>query len=149
MTPASKDNTILSIDYGTKRIGLAKSDSMGIIATALETLEVKSMRDALIQIRRVIEKIRPTEIVVGYPTLPSGDRSHLCDEIDLFIEKLGTQYSGPIHTFDEAYSSDEAADIIRAHRKRPSHDKKRVDRLAAVIILRRYLEEHDSARGRE
>jgi putative Holliday junction resolvase len=120
---------------------------MGIIATALETLEVKSMKDALTQLRRVVEEIQPSEIVVGYPLLPSGDKSKLCAEIDTFIGRLARQFHGAIHRSDEAYSSDEAAGIIRAHRQRPTKDKKRVDRLAAVIILQRYLEERGSAGG--
>jgi putative Holliday junction resolvase len=122
---------------------------MGIIATALDTLEVKSMKDAVTQLREVVKDVRPSKIVVGYPLLPSGDRSNICDEIDAFIARLGSFFDGPIDKFDEAYSSDEAADVIRAHNKKPGKDKKRVDRLAAVIILQRYLEEHNSAGGTE
>ena len=144
MTNPLSDKTILSIDYGTKRVGLAKSDSMGIIATALGTLEVRSMKDALNRVTDIIGEVSPSVIVVGYPLLQSGDKSDFCREIDLFVEKLGARFGGPIYMVDEAYSSEEAAGVIRAHKKRPGQDKKRVDRLAAVIILQRYLDEHDT-----
>ena len=140
----SSDKTILSVDYGTKRIGLAKSDSLGIIATAVDTLEVKSASDALRKVRQVIERIRPAAIVIGYPLLQSGDRSDSCIAIDGFIEKLSTTFKGPIHRVDEADTSIEAVGVIRAHGKRVGRDKKRVDRLAAVIILQRFLDERDA-----
>jgi putative Holliday junction resolvase len=79
--------------------------------------------------------------VIGYPLLASGDRSDLCVEIDRFVEKLAGIYSGPIYKVDERYSSVEAADIIHAHGKKVGQDKKRLDRLAAVIILQRFLDE--------
>ncbi len=142
MTETS-DKTILAIDYGSRRIGLAKSDAMAMIATALSTLEVTSVKDALDKLSTVIAETRPAEIVIGYPELESGERSLKCLEIDRFVEKLSRIYGGPIHKVDEAYSSVEAATVIHAHGKRVGKDKKRLDRLAAVIILQRYLNERD------
>jgi len=66
-------------------------------------------------------------------------------EIDAFIEKLKTVYEGPIHRLDERYSSVEAAGIIHAHGKKTGQDKRRLDRLAAVIILQRFLDELSKA----
>ncbi len=140
---SSKENrTYLAIDYGSRRIGLAKSDPMGIIASALMTLEVKSIADALSQLRQVIRQYTPDGLVIGYPLLASGDLSDKCLEIDRFIEKVRQFYEGPVHKVDERHSSIEAAGIIHAHGKRTGTDKKRIDRLAAVIILQRFLDEH-------
>ncbi len=135
------DRTFLAIDYGDRRIGLAKSDPTGLIASALTTLEVKSQRDALEQIGRFISDISPDGIVVGYPLMPSGDKSDKCRQVDRFVEELQSVYEGPIHKVDERYSTVEAADVIHAHGKRVGQDKKRLDRLAAVIILQRFLDE--------
>ncbi|PWB75276.1 Holliday junction resolvase RuvX [candidate division GN15 bacterium] len=140
MSEAS-DQTILAIDYGSRRIGLAKSDPTGLIASPIGTLEVTSRRDALSKLRRVIDEIRPTAIVIGYPLLASGDMSDKCLEIDRFIEQLTDSYSGPLLRVDEAHSSTEAHQIIHAHGKRVGRQKKRIDKLAAVIILQRYLDE--------
>lgn len=135
------DRTFLAIDYGRRRIGLAKSDPTGLIASALTTLEVKSQRDALEQIGSFISDINPDGIVVGYPLMPSGDKSDKCLEVDRFVEELQSVYEGPIHKVDERYSTVEAADVIHAHGKKVGQDKKRLDRLAAVIILQRFLDE--------
>ena len=134
-------HTYLGIDYGNRRIGLAKSDPTGLITSALTTLEVKSQRDALEQIGRFISDINPDGIVVGYPLMPSGDKSDKCRQVDRFVEELQSVYKGPIHKVDERYSTVEAADVIHAHGKKVGQDKKRLDRLAAVIILQRFLDE--------
>jgi len=136
-----EDKTLLAIDYGTRRIGLAKSDSMGIIASALMTLEIKSLAEGIKKLNAVIDEYQPQGLVIGYPLLASGDISKKCKEIDNFIKKLQKTYKGPIYKVDEGYSSQEAEDIIHAHGKKIRKDKKRIDRLAAVIILQRFLEE--------
>ena len=138
---------MIGIDYGSRRIGLAKSDPTGLIASPLGTLEVTSDRDAVAKLRAVVEEYRPVALVIGYPLLRSGDRSRKCDEIDRFIEKLSAIFSGPVYKVDEADSSVEAAHIIHAHGRRIGQDKKRIDRLAAVIILQRYLDERHEKRS--
>lgn len=135
------DKTHLGIDYGTRRIGVAKCDSMGIIASALVTLEVKSRKQAVKKICELIAEYQPVGIVFGYPLLASGDISKKCLEIDRFIELLQPEFDGPIHRTDERYTSVEAQAIIHAHGKKVGQDKKRIDRLAAVLILQRYLDE--------
>jgi putative Holliday junction resolvase len=139
------NRTYLAIDYGKRRIGLAKSDPLGVIASALGTLEVRSRRDAVAQVRRMIDEYQPNALVIGYPVLSSGDRSPMCDEIDLFLGDLTAFWHGPVHKVDEDYSSSEATDMIHAHGKRVGKDKGRVDRLAAVVILRRFLDEQSRA----
>jgi putative Holliday junction resolvase len=136
------NRTFLAIDYGTRRIGLAKSDPMGTIASALATLEVKSIKDALAKLDDIIRAYQPDRLIIGYPVLKSGDKSDKCHEIDSFIEKLKEIFDGPIEKVDEQHSSQEAAGIVHAHGKKAGHDKKRIDRLAAVIILQRYLDDH-------
>ena len=131
----------LAIDYGTRRIGVAKSDPMGIIASALVTLEVKSQKDALEKILALIDEYNPNAVIFGYPLLRSGDLSDKCREIDKFINKLQERYTGKLYRIDEYASSVEATQIIVAHGQKSGKDKKRIDRLAAVIILERFLED--------
>ncbi len=136
-----QDKTLIAVDYGRRRIGLAKSDATGLIASALTTLVIKSHKQAMEELARIIDEYRPAGLVIGYPLLASGDKSDLCVEIDAFIEKLKAVYEGPIYKEDEYGSSEEAADIVHAHGKRVGQDKKRIDRLAAVVILQRFLDE--------
>lgn len=134
----------LGIDYGRRRVGLAKSDPTGTIATALQTLEVKSNSEAVEKIGETLKQYEFDGIVIGYPLLSSGDKSKICLEIDSFIIRLKNIFDKPIYKVDESYSSQEAADIVHAHGKRAGKDKKRLDRLAAVLILQRFLDEPDS-----
>lgn len=135
------NRTFLAIDYGRRRIGIAKSDPSGLIASPLTTIEVSSRRDAVERLRSLIEEYRPDGLVVGYPRLASGDPGEICGEIDRVLEELRTGYMGPIHLVDEAYTSDDARAVVVAHGKRTGADKKRIDRIAAVIFLQRFLHE--------
>ena len=137
------DQTYLGIDYGDRRIGIAKSDPTGLIASSITTLEVTSIKDAITQILALIKEYQPAGLVFGYPLHESGDRTRKCDEIDRFIEKLGEKYHGPMLLVDERYSSVEAAGVIHAHGKKTGKDKKRIDRIAATIILQRFLDERE------
>ena len=136
----AENRSFLSIDYGERRIGLAKSDPSGTIASALVTIEVSSMAEAVKKIAEKISELEPDGLVIGYPLLVSGDKSATCLVIDEMVEKLAEVYAGPIHKVDERWSSSEAADIIHAHGKKTGQDKGRLDRLAAVIILQRFLD---------
>ncbi len=134
------DKTYLALDYGRKRIGVAKSDPTGLIASPLTTLVVASDNQAVARVVELLKEYHPRGLVVGYPVHQSGDPSAICKRIDRFVQKLVKVYPVEVFLEDETYSSQEAADIIHAHGKRVGVDKKRVDRLAAVIILERFLE---------
>ena len=138
--PLAKNRRFLGIDYGERRIGLAKSDPSGTIASALITIEVSSMAEAVEKIAEKISEIEPDGLVIGYPLLMSGDRSEKCREVDDLVERLAEVYDRPIYKVDERWSSTEAADVVHAHGKKIGKDKGRIDRLAAVIILQRFLD---------
>lgn len=133
------DKTYLCIDYGNRRIGLAKSDPTGTIASAVGTIEIKSMNEAVKKVVEAIVKYEPNAVVVGYPLLASGEKSKKCLEVDEFVEKIAESYNGEIYKVDESFSSMEAQDVIHAHGKRAGKKKERLDRIAAVIILQRFL----------
>ena len=137
------ERTFLCIDYGRRRVGVAKSDPTGLIASGLTTLEVRSFDEAVRALEKLIAEYEPNGLVIGYPLLASGDKSEICEEVDRLIERLSKQFRGPIHKVDEQYSSREAQDVVHAHGKRVGQDKKRVDRIAAVIILQRFLDEQE------
>ena len=135
------DKTYLAIDYGLRRIGLAKSDPSGMIASALQTVEVKSEPDALKKLVNVISEVNPSGLIVGYPLNDDGSTNEACRKVDAFVERLRELFSGSIYKVDEYGTSEEAADIVHAHGKKVGKKKARIDRLAAVIILQRFLDE--------
>lgn len=117
------------------------SDPTGLIASALTTLTVKSVEDALRRIKGILDEHQPDGVVIGYPVQEDGEKSKKCLEIDRFAQRLAEVYTGPVHLYDESYSSIEAADVVHAHGKQAGRNKQRIDRLAAVIILQRFLDE--------
>jgi len=136
------EKTILGIDFGLRRIGLAKSDPTGLIASPLKTITYKSIKKAVAEIVGDIERLGIEAVAVGYPVAEDGgDRGERCRMVDDFIARLEKDYSGPIYRVDERYSSVEAEEIIHRHGKRVGRDKERIDRMAAAIILQRYLDD--------
>ena len=138
---STRDQTYLAIDYGLRRIGLAKSDPTGTIASALQTIEVKSEPEALKKLADAIADVKPKAVVVGYPLNEDGSAGEACTRVDAFVERLSKVFDGPIHKVDEFGTSEEAAGVIHAHGKQIGKKKARIDRLAAVIILQRFLDE--------
>ena len=132
---------MLAIDYGLRRIGLAKSDPMGLIASPVGTLEVKSEKQALEKLTGVISEVEPSALVIGYPLNEDGSVNEACERIDRFVGRLAKVFDGPVHKVDEYGTSEEAAGVIHAHGKKAGRKKARIDRIAAVIILQRYLDE--------
>jgi len=139
-----ENGVFLGIDFGLARIGLAKSDPSGLISTAVKTISYTSINRALELILAVAKETRSIGIVIGYPVASSGgNRGERCKMVDDFIAKLEKKYDGPILRMDERYSSAEAEQIIHWHEKKIGKKKERVDRIAAAIILQRFLDERN------
>lgn len=130
------------MDFGERRIGLAKSDPSGLIASAYKTLTFKSIVKVIDEIVKEIDNCEAAGVVIGYPlSLSGGDKGERCRMVDDFLERFRRKYNGPVYKIDERFSSSEAEDIIHQHRKKIGRDKGRVDRMAAAIILQRFLDE--------
>lgn len=134
------DKTYICLDFGKRRIGVAKSDPTGLIASPLMTIEYKSINKAAEQIVAMLKEYEANGLVVGYPLHTSGDKSEICEAVDRFVKKILKLHSLPVHRQDERHTSQQAADIIHAHGKKVGQDKSRLDRIAAVLILERFLE---------
>lgn len=136
------EKVYLGIDYGERRIGLAKSDPTGLIASAYKTITVKSLNAALREIAEDIAKWQVSGVVVGYPVAEDGgDFGERCLMVDDFIQRLRKYYQGPLYKIDERFSSAEAEQTLHLFHKKIRRDKGRVDRIAAAIILQRFLDE--------
>lgn len=132
---------ILAIDPGGRRVGLALSDPLRIIASPYDTLLIKGNDDAINQIIEVIQKEQVTEVLVGLPLRPGSEKSEQAKRVEVFIEALKTRIDQPVHTIDESYSSVEAEESLHRMGKKVGDDKGAVDRIAAAIILKQYLQE--------
>jgi len=135
------EGRILAIDPGGRRVGLALSDPMRIIASPFDTLLVRGNEDAVEQIQVVIEKHEVTELVVGIPLRPGAEKSEQAKRVETFITLLRSKVKQPVYTIDESYSSVEAEESLHKMGKKVGQDKGAVDRIAAAIILKQYLQD--------
>jgi putative Holliday junction resolvase len=131
---------ILAFDYGTKRIGVAVTDPLQIIATGLDTIHPKDVVDFL---KRYIQN-EPVELfVVGEPLQMDGTPSQSTPHIKGFITILKKHFPQiPVERIDERFTSKMAsATVAQSGLKRSNRqDKARLDTISATIILQTYLE---------
>lgn len=131
---------ILAIDYGTKRVGVAVTDPLGMIAGALATVETPRIFDFLNEYLTVNDCNR---LVIGYPLTLRNEPAEVTREIDRFIERFASLYPYiEVIKYDERFTSKLAFDAILASGigRRKRRDKAVIDRISATIILQNYLE---------
>lgn len=131
---------ILSIDFGTKRTGLAVTDPQRIIATALETVESAK----LIQYLKVyFEKEAVDEVVIGMPKQLNNEDSATAPNVRQFIEQFKKNFPAkPIVTIDERFTTSIAqqAMILGGMKKKDRQVKGQADKISAVLILQDYMQ---------
>ena len=131
---------VLGIDYGEKRVGVAISDSLQIIASSLTTIETKQFFLFLIEL---LQKEDIDRFVVGEPKNLDGTATDSTEMIEKFIEKLSIKYPNiPIKRIDERFTSKIAKQIIldAGTKKSKRRDKALVDKVSAAIILQSHLD---------
>ena len=129
---------ILAIDYGRKRIGLAISDPLGVMAHGLETLQRKSLRKDLAQLGGIIREREVELLVVGNPMHLNGEPSEMSAEAEEFGARLAERAGVPYRMWDERMTSQEAGHLLRETGRSAQRDGG-VDQLAAQIILDSFL----------
>jgi putative Holliday junction resolvase len=130
---------IMSIDYGTVRIGIALSDPLQIIANPFKVIQ-NSEEEVFSEINSIIKSEKVGKIILGLPVNLEGKDTKKTIEVRDFFEKLKNRISIPIIFWDESYSSAEAEDILRKMGKSIKESRKVVDKFAASIILKSYLD---------
>lgn len=132
----------LALDVGTKRIGIAVSDELGLTAQPVMTLEVRrNRRDDLRSIARLARRFAVAGIVVGNPLHLSGEISPRAAQVQQFAAELGALTGLPIHLWDERLTSREAHQILYQARHPRQQHKDLVDQVAAALILQSFLDE--------
>jgi putative holliday junction resolvase len=131
---------VLGLDVGSKTIGMAVSDPLGITAQGLNTIRRKNKRLDFGQLERVIGQYQVTEIVVGYPLRMSGAEGSQAVKMQQFAEELRRRFELPVHLWDERLSSAQANRMLRETDLSIKRRGEVVDRLAAVLILQSWLD---------
>jgi len=131
---------VLGLDVGSKRIGIAVSDLLGITAQGLETLQRQNKRLDFEKLAKVIEEFGITQIVVGYPLRMSGEEGVQAEKMQRFAEELRRRFQLPVHLWDERLTSAEANRLLRETDMSIRRRGQVVDQLAAVLILQSWME---------
>ncbi|MEI6489663.1 MAG: Holliday junction resolvase RuvX [Bacteroidota bacterium] len=130
---------LMAIDYGTKRVGIAVSDSMQIIATGLTTVHSKDVIDFL---KKYMEKEEVACIVVGEPKQLNNLPSESAAVIDSFVKHLKRTFPTiKVERMDERFTSKMAFQsmIDSGLKKKDRQNKALVDEISATIILQSYM----------
>lgn len=130
---------IMALDYGTKRTGIAVTDRLQIIATALDTVPTRNLFETL---ERYFENEEVSTLVVGAPRRLNDEPSALEQEIIGFLRKFRKRFpSVQIEREDERFTSQLAARVLAkgGMKRNQRRDKRELDKMSAVIILKSFL----------
>jgi putative Holliday junction resolvase len=130
----------LGIDYGTKRVGLAAGDDLGV-ATPLPALIDADETVRWAKLGEIIRQRRVTDLVLGYPYNMDGTAGFKAKEVDAFAAKLRAAFGLPVHLVDETLTSDAAESSIAKKNRRGVRHSGLVDSRAACLILQDYLDQ--------
>ncbi len=133
---------VLAIDFGLRRIGLAVSDTLGITAQGLPTLQRTAVRKDIEYIRVVAEDYSVGRIIVGNPIGHSGKTTSMSRQAADFAKKLGDRSTCPVELWDERLTSAEANRMLKTAGLSISKRRQAVDRVSAVLLLQNYLDHH-------
>ncbi len=127
---------ILSIDYGEKRIGLAISDELHLLAHPLKT--IKNDKTVFEQILKIVKEYNVDKIVVGYPVWDKD--TDIVKKIEDFVNKLKKVVELKIEFINEMYSTKIACEKLSSLGKKYKKYKQKIDSYAAAVILQDYLD---------
>lgn len=130
----------MGLDVGSKRIGVAVSDPLGITAQGLETLHRQNKRKDFEQLERTVRQYEVAEVVVGYPLRMSGAEGIQAEKMQRFAEELRGRLQLPVHLWDERLTSAQANRLLRETDMSIEKRSRVVDQMAAVLILQSFLD---------
>ena len=130
---------LLAIDYGEKRIGLAHTDELQLIASPLETVAIKDVFNFLFD---YFEQESVDSIIVGDPKTLNNKPAEISKKIKLFTDKLKTLFDKPIYFVDERFTSKMALKtmVMVNTSQKQRRQKKDIDKISAALILQTYLD---------
>ena len=132
---------LLAIDYGTRRVGLALSDPLKMIANPYQTILNKSENNLILEIERIIDAEDVEQTIIGLPLGMAGQITEQTKKVEEFADKL-TARGIAIEYEDERWSSVAAKRSMKEQNIKSGYNKELVDQTAAAIFLQQYLDRH-------
>ncbi|HEV2729082.1 MAG TPA: Holliday junction resolvase RuvX, partial [Terriglobales bacterium] len=140
--PMPASARVLALDVGSKRIGVAVSDPLGITAQGLETIQRQNKRKDLEALGRLLKDYEVREVVVGLPLRLSGAEGTQSEKMRRFASDLESKFGVTVHLWDERWTSTEANRLLRETELSIEKRGRAVDRMAATLILQSWMEAH-------
>ena|SRR5437870_2609734 len=131
---------ILALDHGTKRIGVALSDELKMIAQPLEFIAAEPFDGFLTRLRELVREKEVELILVGMPRNMNGSFGPAAFQVEEFVSELRSLVAVPIRTWDERLTSAQANRLLIEANVRRQKRKEKVDQMAAAILLQTYLD---------
>jgi putative Holliday junction resolvase len=139
---------VVGIDLGSRRIGVALSDGLGLTAQPLATISRHGGVRDLQAIAEVVARNDAGLVVLGLPLDPEGNEGAAARSARAFAERLRAALPVPVEMIDESFSTVEAEEVLLAADLSRARRKQVVDRLAAAVILQRWLDQKKAAAAR-
>ena len=131
---------ILALDHGTKRIGIAVSDELKMIAQPLEFVPAEPFEQFTARLQDLISEKEVELILLGMPRNMNGSYGPAAEKVEEFAAALKAAVTVPIKTWDERLTSVQANRLLIEGGVRRENRKEKVDKMAAAILLQSYLD---------
>ena len=131
---------IMAIDHGTRRMGIALSDELKMIALPLEFIPAEPAEELLRRLQALIGDKEVSQIIVGMPRNMDGSFGPAAEKVKAFIEDLRSVVEVPIRTWDERLTSVQANRVLRDANVKGSRRREQVDKMAAALLLQTFLD---------
>jgi putative holliday junction resolvase len=131
---------ILAIDHGSKRMGIAVSDELQMIAQPLEFIPAEPFADFLVRLKQLLAEKEVELLLVGMPRNMDGSYGPAALKVQEFVAALRNAITVPVQTWDERLTSAQANRFLIEGKVRREERKQKVDKTAAAILLQSYLD---------
>ena len=156
------EGSILAIDYGRVRMGLALADTETRMARPLSTLDRVNRNEDMRRLRELVREHKVKQIVIGLPLRLDGTHGEMAEEAERFAQRVRKQIGVPVEMVDERLTSWEAERLLEEVQGRFIHEEKltgskksksvqakmSVDAVAAAVILKEYLDHQEQTAGK-
>ena len=131
---------ILAADIGERRVGLAISDELGMLAHPFKTLKWNGLNSFISDIKIIIDNENIIKLIIGIPYTLKGGISKKTEEIKEIYSEVNKHINIEVIEIDERLTTKMAERALHAVGKKPSKNRNKIDQVAAVYILQSYLD---------
>ncbi len=139
--------SVIGFDYGKKRIGIATGQTITNTATPCITLKQLDGNPNWPVIGELIDEWKPQSLIIGMPYHIDGSENKMTAAARQFAYELKKRFKLPVIEINEALSSDEAEECLKQNMKINQQNKHEIDRMAAAVIVQRWLDEQSSTQA--